>query len=1309
MKTFRTLLSALCVAVSLPLMAQNVNNDADVATCNHHHRSAYRQGEVIVKFKPASSAKMAPSRSAGVVRSNVNSVDAVLSKLGVIGAEQLMPLTGAGAPVRTRAYNGGYVESDDMSKLYCLQLDAENGVEVFEAVDALNELEDVEYAEPNYLVYTLEADDVNSAAAKYEQEPLFKEQWAFNAINLKNVWTKRTITDKRPVIAIIDTGVDITHPDLAANIWTNEREANGAEGADDDANGFKDDLHGWDFVNQTARIGDWNGHGTHVAGIAAAVGNNGIGITGANPDAFIMPITVMQSDGTGDVATIIKGIDYAAANGADVINISLGGYGYSLAEEQALARAYNKAVIVAAAGNECLPINPSTKCSVCNTPGSPMFPAAFTFVLGVEASDRDGSRASFSNYDEDGPIFSQFSEEQQYNYELRAPGAAITSTFPGGKYKALNGTSMASPLVAGAISRLLQCKEYNNKEILFGDLIHARKNNSNGIVDFRAAYEITDEDRKPTLQFVTYTLVDNENGDGDARPDAGETMELWPVFRNEWGNAENITFSLKVAETEDPTIVEILDKNVSFGKNLSSYAKAKSENPLRFKVNDNCVDGRKIRLVLRATCDNITEELVHEFIITVENGVELYGIISENTTLYPNVHYILTKPLAVQQGAVLTIKPGTVIKMKANSSINAPKGTLNCVGKPDSLIVFTMADGETEYADGITLLDKIEYVKFTELKLDETVFAVCDCVNCIFEYCYNANTFFHNERATFNKCNFLYNGGGSSALGTGSSNTKTYVNSNVIDNIYNLVTTGIFSAQTQKFENSNTFCNIDKKTNGMVSMVYYKGTPYKHTPEQPNYLGSAREDIVSNWVVDMLNDKNPVGFGVYDLSNMLTRPSAEAHGIVWKVVVNGYDAQDEFEMLPPLGVGKHKFEVYFNRPMDVSVAPTVAMGVRSPYTQVAIAEDGAWSADSLIYTAYLTIDGKTNCDGLNRIYVAGARDNEYFDIPVEKYRFNVEVASAGSMATGLMASAGLGKVTLTWETDEEDFEDLLGYNIYRYTMNEGISSDSIIINESVLESNEVEYVDYDVIPGTTYYYVIKQITTSLNSHALSNAVVATPLTAQKGDANGSMAVDVADVVTEVAYLTNQNPQPFIFEAADVNSDNNVNILDVVGTVNIIKTPQTVATASVNNTATYSIENGVLYIESDVAIGGIQLSIEAVKGTEFVSLIKENGFEQMATWLSDNEYQFLLFSMSGKSLAPGKHAVLRIGDATLNEVVISNSRGANVIAVNGNTTSVSEVVGDDVEVKGIYDLVGRKLKQISSPGVYIVNGKKTFVK
>ena len=196
---------------------------------------------------------------------------------------------------------------------------------------------------------------------------------------------------------------------------------------------------------------------------------------------------------------------------------------------------------------------------------------------------------------------------------------------------------------------------------------------------------------------------------------------------------------------------------------------------------------------------------------------------------------------------------------------------------------------------------------------------------------------------------------------------------------------------------------------------------------------------------------------------MLTRPVAEAHGVVWKVVVDGYDAQDEFDMLPPLGVGKHKFEVYFNRPMRTNAAPMVAMGVRPPYTQTPIAEEGAWSADSLIYTAYLTITGKSGFDGLNRIYVDGAKDNEGFDIPIENTRFNVNVQAAGSLSTGFMGEAGLGKVTLSWNDVQNNFDDFLGYNLYRYTEN----GDTVKVNHQLLDNETLEYVDYDVVPNTT--------------------------------------------------------------------------------------------------------------------------------------------------------------------------------------------------------------------------------------------------
>ena len=1250
---------------SASLFAQSNNNVDEVVKIDHHAARQYREGEMIVKFKPTSAVQVRTLKRG--VTSGMNSVDKVLGDLGITTGEALMPLTGSKVVPGARALrsvSGKTIYDSDMSNLYRLTFD-ENKVNVHEAVEKLSALDEVEFAEPNYVVYSLSSGEVAAA-----DDPLKGDQWGHGQLKLDFLQKQKPITDKRPVIAILDTGVDIEHPDLKDNIWTNEAEANGEEDEDDDANGFADDLHGWDFVNQTGRIGDWNGHGTHCAGIAAAVGDNKIGITGANPDALIMPVTVMQSDGTGDVATIIKGIDYAAANGADVISMSIGGYGYSLAEEQALAKAYSTAVLVAAAGNDgkCIYAH---RCPVNGRiDNGPMFPAAFTFVLGVEASTKDGGLASFSNFDEDGPVFSTYSEDKLYNYELRAPGAQIMSTFPGGKYKVLNGTSMACPYVAGGISRLLQVKEYGNWEMLFGDLIHARKKSVNQLVDFEAVYNITDADRKPTLGLVTYVLDDAEGGDGDSRPDAGETIAFYPTLRNEWGQAKNIRFSLELAETEDPTIVEFLDGEVDFEKQLSSYAKNISPNPIRFKVNPECADGRKICMVFRATCDNITEELVQEFTITAENGVEIGGLIAEDMTLYPNVHYIVTKTLAVPKGVTLTIMPGTILKFRGNVGFNVSDNTLVCSGTPDAPIVFIMDEHYTKRLQNFEFNNNvIEYTHFIDLDFYVNGSAA-SLYGGIFNHCALKNLHYHSSvgvGSVFNYCNIV------GTRGTYLIHSKCK-NINFCNVVGNIKSHDSFYTDYYNKENSNIVNNLANYST-IFNIGWDSGSPAVYTPTKPNYFGSAREDIVRKGVYDINHPTNPKGFGSYDLSNMLTRPLSEAHGIVWKVVLNGYDAQDEFEQMPPLGVGKHKFEVYFNRPMNKKVAPMIAMGVRPPYTSHAIAEEGQWNEDGTIYTAYLTITGKTGADGLNRIYVSGAQDDEYFEIPIENIRFNVEVAAAGSMATGLMAEAGLGKVSLTWETDEEDFADLLGYNIYRYTMNDaGVSSDSIIINPAVIESAETSFVDYDVVPGTTYYYVIKQLTTSLTSHALSNAVAATPLTAQKGDANGSMSVDIADVVTEVAYITYQDPQPFIFEAADVNSDQKVNVLDVVGTLGIITNPSQAGVNAVDNEPVrYYVKNGVLYVETTQALGGVQVLLHAEKGTDIIVQDGIKGMEQTSVWTSDNEYLFLAYSMSGCTITPGTHALLKIGDeALVTEMVISDAKGKNIPAISDDATGIGAV-------------------------------------
>ena len=202
------------------------------------------------------------------------------------------------------------------------------------------------------------------------------------------------------------------------------------------------------------------------------------------------------------------------------------------------------------------------------------------------------------------------------------------------------------------------------------------------------------------------------------------------------------------------------------------------------------------------------------------------------------------------------------------------------------------------------------------------------------------------------------------------------------------------------------------------------------------------------------------------ISAICPRPYAEAHGIVWKVVVNGYDKMSS-KSWRRLGVGKHKFEVYFNRPMNKAVAPQITFGVREPYTQHAVNEDGedsGWNDEGTIYTAYVTISGKTMSDGLNRIYVQGAEDNEYFECPYEKTRFNININAAGSLATGFAADAGMGRVDLTWNNENNDFDDAMGFNVYRYTVESETPTEPVCLNTEVLDVETTSFTDYSVTP-----------------------------------------------------------------------------------------------------------------------------------------------------------------------------------------------------------------------------------------------------
>lgn len=209
-------------------------------------------------------------------------------------------------------------------------------------------------------------------------DPLFSQQNNLTSANVQKAW--EVTTGDSTVVAVIDTGVDWMHADLKDNIWINWAEYFGQPGVDDDGDGLIDDIRGWDFVNNDNDPTDDHSHGTHVAGIIAAKGNNGIGISGVNWNAKIMCLKVLQSTGRGDAATIAKAVDYAANKGAKIINLSLGGYYESLTFKSSLQNAYAKCLIVAAAGNDQTCIGPG-KCPD-GAPSSPIYPGSYSFVMG---------------------------------------------------------------------------------------------------------------------------------------------------------------------------------------------------------------------------------------------------------------------------------------------------------------------------------------------------------------------------------------------------------------------------------------------------------------------------------------------------------------------------------------------------------------------------------------------------------------------------------------------------------------------------------------------------------------------------------------------------------------------------------------------------------------------------------------------------------------------------------------------------------------------------------------------------------------
>ncbi len=1203
------------------------------------------QDEVIIKFKDHVIPEI--DINDGSVHTSIRSLDDLFIQYRITKAEKVFPAMSGKNKTFYIKIQGETTKLDPLYNIYKFKFDKSSNVEYLAVV--LGKDPNIDYAEPNYIVYSIET---------YPNDPIYitGAQWHIDSINAPKAYDLTT-SDTNQIIAILDTGIDWDHPDLTGNIWYNYSEIPG-NGIDDDLNGYIDDIRGWDFVNLDNNPDDDNSHGTHVAGIAAAVTNNSLGVAGIAWNARLMPVKMLQSTGQGNSADFASAIFYAYQNGATVINMSVGSYGESLTVKNALEYAYSTSMLVAAAGNNFY-----------NLDLAPMYPACYSFVIGVEATDYYGDLALFSNFDIDGPYASIHSD--LLNYEIRAPGYGIYSTFPNGNYHALSGTSMSTPIISGAIALMKSYYSVISHEQIFVRLIQGT---DNSLLDIYNSLVLSPA---PELTCLKTSIIDTLSGcDNDGIADAGETILLNFDIKNYGGYADSVWARLRFGQYEDTTVATIIDSLSNVG-DISAYASLGNEqDPFSIKIKKGIAHNRDIVFEYIISASN-TDTITQPIIINVQNAKELLGVMDSTMYLTPDKLWLVNGSFRVGSNGHLIMLPGT------NIILNAPVvnwGHVQGHGTPDSMInvygpsVFDIGYYDLSYVHSYPGSTKPEAITYEQTSSFAIQKAQCYVSNCIFDgavnfYLHNAycqDCIFKNcglnnwSTDTITRCNF-YNIGYGLRLFSGSEYVSYCTFSNIHNN--NIIYGG------NKFYKNNFITNLST-----TSYYGYNGGTYYQIP--PQYWGTSDTSIIDQMIIDFYD--NFPNYAIVLYQPILTTPSDSAHGFAWKIHINDLNPQNN--NLDPLGVETAKFDVFFNRPMDTLTDPQLSFGVRSPYNQHIVSRNSSWSIDSMIWTAYYDINLETG-DGLNYLRVQDAVDDEGLEIPVEdNKRFFFTIQAAGAQSISFTASAGIGRSELNWE--KANTSDVIGYNMYRFTnITDTTYGDTNLINNKLI--TDTSYIDYDVLPDTTYHYLYKIVGTDLAESDFSKKVSCKPMPASDGDANGDGEINVLDITTTVAYMLHQNPWPFLFSAADVNHDHEINVLDIIGLVQLISVNKTVpltALVDVSDVpAYYEITKGKLVLQSDGNVAGLQFIIEDKrqkdKDRSFATNLQavtchlqqlkifslQKGFEFTYAPVGDRIIG-ILYSLNDKVLPQGDIPLFRMEGSDKSQLEISDIFGGDL---NGN--------------------------------------------
>ena len=989
--------------------------------------------------------------------------------------------------------------------------------------------------------------------------------------------------DPTVTVAVIDTGVDYNHEDLRANMWTNPNEIPG-NGIDDDGDGYVDDVYGANVLDgaKGADAGDPmddHGHGTHVAGIIAAT-NNHKGSMGIAYNCKIMAIKAGNGSGYFTNSAIAKAVTYAYEHGADVINMSFGGSGISYVVQEALETAYERCVLVAAAGNDGVP----------NEGAKPSYPGAFPFVIGVMSESALHKESSFTNYD--------VKKDNKVEYEVYAPGEDVYSSIPNNRYGKWSGTSMAAPVVSGAAALLRSL--HPDRKTFPTKVIMSRLCSSGGhdvsccdpkghgfhnVPHGLSIYDALIKDPRPEVSLYDYYTFDNVSDDNNnGIIDAGETVNLGVVLKNKGGVAKDV--EVRIDTTSEASIVDkyiVPTIGMISMKNIGTYSLQDCgeikdaetnkvigvETPLQFKVADNCPNDYMCDINVKITWKNglddkdkttySGEDVVQ---VVVQKGVLLPKVITKDMTLTKDKYYILNNSVLVEEGATLTIDPGTTIQfygsyaagekpysqfMLINNGNVIAKGTENerITFKPSETlnkypVTIKGSNFCFEYCDFYNFtqdswhLNDIKSVAFTNCcfyKLDQSSLSdvsIFGFTDGTFSYRYfNANEV---DSCRFYDCSYQY-------FNIGNANNCLFQNIGVyscdatggkgmrIDGycknsmFLNSTTQARRAYQTSihlhwdklngeqtidKMFSNNVFADLAKDSLSQFNInTYVRKEPSSWTNAKSlilsnNLFWGMTQEEIDNIIYDYYDDGKST---ILDYSQGLNNPD---YSTAYPIALDAHFEDADGVRQDSVGASTYKCVVTMSRDMDTSIPLKVCFGSVYPYADYTV--EGNWKEGSkTIWEGTYTFNSKYE-GGINQflIYNGRADDNHALELVRDcRFSFKVDVTSAQSM--NLQASSDINGVKLTWFQD--DYPTVAGYNLYKSTAKDGLYTK---VNKHLLNYDETEYLDKEVEPGVTYYYNFTVVLTDMSESKPSGKTVVTTY--------DSMAPDIYHTPISVAYL-----------------------------------------------------------------------------------------------------------------------------------------------------------------------------------------------